>query len=110
MNIVTLGLLGEWKAERTLKKKGMRILARRYRAGRDEIDLIARDGDMLVFVEVKYRPKGQMGDGAAFVTRQKKCHIIRAACHYLAAHPSPVYRFDVVEITAAGVRHIQNAF
>ena len=110
MNQQEIGLLGEWQAARYLKKQGMRIVARRYRAAHGEIDLIARDGDALVFVEVKARPKGTLHDGARAVNADKRRHLRSAASAYLAAHPCPRVRFDVVEITAAGPRHIKNAF
>ncbi len=110
MNIGKTGLLGEWKAEKYLKKQGFRILHRRYRTPHGEIDLIAMDQNVLVFVEVKYRPSGQMGDGIAFVDKNKIRRIRYAAQHYLLRHPYDTLRFDVVEITSAGVRHIPNAF
>lgn len=105
-----VGLLGEWKAARYLKKQGMRILKRRYRTAHGEIDLIAQDGGTVVFVEVKTRPDGRIGDGAAAVGKEKKQHLRYAARHYLASHPQEQVRFDVIEITAAGLRHIKQAF
>ena len=110
MNRRDVGLLGEWRAARYLKRQGMRILKRRYRAGRNEIDLIARDGDALVFVEVKARPRGRLLDGARAVDQAKRDHLRQAAQIYLSAHPAGRVRFDVMEISAAGVRHIKNAF
>ena len=110
MNITKLGLLGEWKAELYLKKQGIRILKRRFRTPHGEIDLIGRDSSTLVFIEVKYRPAGQMGDGASAVDMQKQNRLHYAARRYLKDHPNAFVRFDVVEITAAGIRHIPNAF
>lgn len=110
MNVGEIGLLGEWQAARFLRRQGMRILAKRYRALHGEIDLIARDGDTLVFAEVKYRPKGAMGEGILAVNREKTEHIRRAASVYLQSHPCDSIRFDVIEISAAGLRHIKNAF
>lgn len=103
------GLFGEGQAARYLKKQGMRILDRRYRTAHGEIDLIARDGDTLVFVEVKNRPRGTIGEGAAAVNRDKKRHLRYAAKAYLSENPCERVRFDVVEITAAGIRHIPGA-
>lgn len=103
------GLIGEREAARFLKRQGMRILARRYRTAHGEIDLIARDGDTLVFVEVKARAKGRIDEGAQAVNREKKRHLRYAAQAYLSGHPSERVRFDVVEITAAGIRHIPDA-
>ena len=110
MNRRDAGLLGEWRAARYLKRRGMRILKWRYRAGHHEIDLIARDGDTLVFVEVKARPRGRLLDGARAVDQEKRGHLRQAAQIYLSAHPADRVRFDVMEISAAGVRHIPNAF
>lgn len=110
MNITAIGLLGEWRAERFLKKKGMRLLCRRFKTPHGEIDLVLKDGETLVFAEVKYRPAGQMGQGASAVDMQKKKNLRYAARHYLSRHTHAFFRFDVVEITAAGIRHIPNAF
>lgn len=110
MNISAIGLAGEWKAARYLKKQGMRILQKRYRAPRGEIDLIAMDGRTLVFVEVKNRPAGHMGDGLHAIDGQKRKRLRCAAQVYLSAHPAASVRFDCVEITSAGLRHIPNAF
>ena len=110
MNRQETGLLGEWRAAQYLKRHGMRILERRFRAGHDEIDLIAREGETVVFVEVKARPRGRLTDGARAVDQDKRRHLRDAAYCYLARHPAGQVRFDVVEITAAGIRHIKNAF
>ena len=111
MSIRETGLLGELRAAMYLKRQGMRIVARRYRAAHGEIDIIARDGGALVFVEVKNRPKGQLDAGLQAVNGEKRRHLRQAARQYLNNHPAqgPV-RFDVIEITAAGLRHIKNAF
>lgn len=109
MNIAKLGLLGEWKAERFLKKQGMRILHRRYQTPHGEIDLIAKDGPVLIFVEVKYRPKGHMGDGIQAIDQQKKKRLRYAARYYLQSNGQQALRFDALEITAAGIRHIPHA-
>lgn len=104
------GLLGEWRAARHARKMGMKILARRYRAARGEIDLIARDGAATVFIEVKYRPRGEIGDGLRAVHRAKQARIRAAAKVYLSSHPSDDVRFDVIEISASGARVVKNAF
>lgn len=110
MNAYWIGLKGEWRAARYLKKQGLRIEGRRYRARHGEIDLIARDGDTLVFVEVKTRQNGRMGEGAQAVTKDKRTHLRAAARQYLQSHPASQVRFDVIEITASGLRHMENAF
>ena len=106
------GLSGEQAAEAYLTGLGYRLLARRYRGGDGEIDLILRDGAALVFVEVKARPNSRPGEGFAAVTPTKQRRMTHAALRYLAeqqAFDCPV-RFDVVEISAKGLRHIPDAF
>lgn len=110
MSIWQTGLLGEMRAAQYARRQGMRILARRYRTAHGEIDLIARDGDTLVFIEVKARPTGAIGQGAAAVNGDKRRHIRSAAAYYLQSHPAASFRFDVMEISAAGLRHIKHAF
>ena len=63
MTAFSEGLLGEWRARAYLRRQGMAVLAQRYRAPHGEIDLIARDQQAIVFVEVKARPRGTMGVG-----------------------------------------------
>ncbi len=106
------GLRGEKAAEAYLTGLGMRCLARRYRAQDGEIDLIMDDGGMIVFVEVKSRPNSRAGTGLLAVTPAKQRRMTHAAMEYITCREGigkPV-RFDVVEITADGVRHVKNAF
>lgn len=105
------GLAGEAIARDYLCQKGMEPLSGRFHSPYGDIDLIMRDGDALVFVEVKLREKGRAYDGACAVNRAKQERIILTARHYLARHPTEqAARFDVVEITADGVLHIPDAF
>ncbi len=114
------GKWGERMAERHLQKQGFRILGRRVRVGRrDELDLLARDGDTLVFVEVKTRRSECMGRPIKAVDRKKRHTLSRAAIRYLGKlRKKPDYfRFDVVEVVGEpghsrpeAVRHIRNAF
>ena len=106
------GISGESQAERYLISCGMERLESRFRAEDGEIDLIMLYQGMIVFVEVKYRPNGLPGSGLMAVTPNKQRRMARAAAAYLAKREEmdlPV-RFDVVEITRAGVMHIPNAF
>ncbi|MBR4458804.1 MAG: YraN family protein [Clostridia bacterium] len=106
------GLAGEEMALRLLLAKGMTELARRFRAGDGEVDLVLADGATVVFAEVKYRPSGRRGDGLMAVTPSKQRRMTHAAQAFLIGHDltdRPV-RFDVVEITAEGALHIPNAF
>lgn len=106
------GLTGEQQAEKYLAGLGMLCLERRYRGGDGEIDLVMQDGDTLVMVEVKYRPRSRAGAGLMAVTPAKQRRMLHAAQHYLMAREqtaAPV-RFDVVEITTDGLLHLPNAF
>ena len=95
-----LGELGENLAVEALERKGYSIIARRYRTRYGEIDIVAEDGDTLVFVEVKARTDAECGDAAEAVTRRKQLKVIAMATDYLARNV-PVARpcrFDVVAI------------
>jgi putative endonuclease len=95
-----LGKIGENLACRELERRGYEILARRYRHGGAEIDVVARHGPTLVFVEVKAREDREFGDGAEAVTRYKRRRIAMAAQDYLTRNrigDCPC-RFDVVSI------------
>lgn len=108
-----VGVAGEEMAERYLNGQlGMSCLARRYRAQDGEIDLIMEDKGTVVFVEVKARPGGRAGSGFAAVGPDKQRRLAHAALNYLIEREwmaRPV-RFDVVEITSGGLRHVPNAF
>lgn len=112
------GLWGERQAEIWLKAKGYAILGRRVRIGlRDELDLVARHGEALVFVEVKTRRHEHFGRPIDAVDRQKRRALSRAAVRYLVRIKRPVYfRFDVIEVIGCdgdktpAIRHIENAF
>ena len=110
MNTLQNGTQGEDAACNYLQQLGYRILQRNYRKPCGEIDIIAQDQKTLVFVEVKSRPRGKMGEGAQAVNREKRRHLRFAAGQYLQSHPAHAVRFDVIEITAAGLRHLKNAF
>ena len=94
------GKAGEDAAIRYLCQQGYRILERNYRCRFGEIDLIARDGGTLVFIEVKTRRSRRFGPAAAAVTREKQRHLIRASQVYIArmGKAQELCRFDVVTI------------
>jgi putative endonuclease len=112
------GLWGEGQAELYLRSKGFKIIGRRMKVGlRDEIDLVAREQETLVFVEVKTRKSERYGRPFESVDRRKRHALSRAAVRYLQRLKQPVnFRFDVVEIVGGPdgelpvVRHIENAF
>jgi putative endonuclease len=95
-----LGKAGEDLACRELERRGYAIVARRYRARRGELDIIARDGATLVFVEVKAREDLRFGGGADAITPLKRWRMAQVALDYLARHhvPECPCRFDVVSI------------
>ena len=118
MNRAKIGSRGEEIAARYLKtEKGYRILARNFRCGRKELDIIARDGDTVVFVEVKMRSSTRFGFPEESVQGRKIFHIALAARHFLQSVYRESYegcRFDVVSIvqTMKGLKlvHLENAF
>jgi putative endonuclease len=106
-----LGDAGEAVAAALLERHGLRIVERNYRVKGGEIDLVARDGASVVFVEVRRRAGGQAyGGAAASVTRSKQRRLIFAARHWLQAHGDAPCRFDVVLIDGDHVEWIRAAF
>lgn len=97
------GDLGEAYAAKFLRRAGMKILLRNWRHGRDEVDIIAREGDCLVFVEVKTRAENDLRGGYAAVDTRKRRAQKRAIRAYLRAlrERPRAYRFDVVEVFLA---------
>lgn len=102
-----------------LTERGLRIIARNFRCRVGEIDLVARDGDTLVFVEVRARTPSRYASAAASVDRRKQQRLLRTAQFYLHHHPAAAQRpcrFDVVAIeprqcaTPPQVRWIRSAF
>ncbi len=105
-----LGRRGERMAARYLRRHGYRIVARNYRAEGGEIDLVAMEGETLVFVEVKLRRSLVAGAPEEAVDERKQEHLQRAAASFAArmrAQRHPM-RFDIVAIsTAAGRPQIE---
>ena len=113
------GKSGEDHAAMFLQLKGYKILERNFRVGQGEIDLIARRGDKLVFVEVKTRRGKAQGTPLEAVTPHKVKRLSAAAAVYLSGHPLDrgECRFDVVTLGPEKnflgllkVRHFENAF
>jgi putative endonuclease len=106
------GLLAEIIAALWLMLKAYRIVAWRYKTPVGEIDLIARRGNTLVFVEVKLRKTTTLAAEAIHIRNQQR--VMRAAQYYLSAHPqwqSGTIRFDAVLVTWYRLpRHIAHAF
>lgn len=114
-----LGALGERHAARLLRAQGLRLLESNFRARYGgEVDLIARDGETLVFVEVRTRTSDEVLSPLASVDARKQQHIVRAARAYLRARrltECPI-RYDIVVVLATptgavrDIRHIAGAF
>jgi len=101
-----LGRRGEALARRLLIELGLDVLVTNYRCREGEIDIVAREGDVLCFVEVKTRRRALRTRPAAAVGAHKQKRIIRAARRYLReiGHPGLTHRFDIVEIILDGNR------
>ena len=113
------GRLGERAARKHLQRQGLKFLTANYRPlkGRGEIDLVFRDGDCLVFVEVKTRSSENWFRPAAAVDRSKKELLARAGLDYLRRlrRPEVKVRFDIVEVLLGKrgveqIRHLPDAF
>jgi putative endonuclease len=93
------GARAEALAASFLARHGLAIVARNYRTRMGEIDLVARDGDTLVFVEVRQRASAAFGGAAESINAAKRARLIAAARAYLAKLPyEPACRFDAVLI------------
>lgn len=96
---IRVGAAAEQAACRYLEQQGLVLLERNYRCRAGEVDLIMRDGDQLVFVEVRSRRNRRYGGPAESVTRAKQQRLSRAAAYYLLLHPDNApCRFDVIAI------------
>lgn len=92
-----IGRDAESRAQTALTRHGLRPVARNYRCRGGEIDLIMRDGEIVVFVEVRYRSRDDFGGAIASVDQRKQQRLILAARHYLATSGwTGPCRFDVV--------------
>lgn len=110
-----LGSSGEEAAADLLRKKGYTVLDRNWRSGRNEVDLVARIGEMIVFVEVKTRASEIFGEPSEAVTRRQQGRIIKAANDYLEKKGLMFeVRFDIISIIknkkGERIEHIEDAF
>jgi len=111
------GELGERAAKKHLQKLGLKFLAANFRSERGEIDLIFRDEDCLVFIEVKTRSSEEWSHPADAVDARKKKLLSQTALDYLRLlkNPEVKFRFDIVEVLLSDgavreVRHLPNSF
>ncbi len=111
-----LGLLGEEIAARWLTRRGWRIVYRRFRNGRRDIDLVAQRDALVAFVEVKARKGDTFGDPVEAVNHRKQRELTRSARIWIDRHgrAEEHYRFDVVGVLVDDqrvlVKHVENAF
>ncbi len=111
------GNLGERAARQHLVDLGLKFLTANYQAKRGEVDLVFRDADCLVFVEVKTRSREDWTRPAAAVDRKKRQLLTKAALEYLRLlkNPQIKFRFDIVEVllqegAVREIRHLPNTF
>lgn len=118
MTTKEIGDFGEDMACSFLEKQGMTVLKRNFHARCGEIDIIAKDGDTIVFAEVKTRLSNAYGTPAEFVDFKKQEKIIKTALYYLGNGDTDM-RFDVIEVmykfsgdvmTVTKINHIKSAF
>lgn len=101
----------ERDAARFLERQGLAIVARNYRTRMGEIDLVARDGATLVFVEVRLRSNGYFGGGAESIGPGKRSRIVAAARQFLTRfREAPPCRFDVVALDGNQPTWLRGAF
>ena len=111
------GKLGERAARKHLKRAGLKFLTANFRTSRGEVDLVCRDRDCLVFVEVKTRSSEEWTRPAAAVDRERRQRLTRTALDYLRLlrNPQVKLRFDIVEVlledgAVREIRHLPNTF
>jgi putative endonuclease len=111
------GELGERAARKHLRRKGMKFLTANFRSPRGEIDLVFRDQDCLVFIEVKTRSSEEWTRPAAAVDAERRRRLTRTALDYLRLlrNPAVKIRFDIVEVLLSDgvvreIRHLPNSF
>lgn len=111
------GALGEVLAARYLRDNGFSVLSANYRTRLGEVDIIAKEGDTVLFVEVKTRSPGMIALPLESVDREKQRKLVLAASSYLRKlPPNTPTRFDVMEVylddenQCTHIRHLPNAF
>jgi len=117
MNNIELGRWGERQARLYLENKGYTIIGQNFRCSAGEIDIIAKDGEWIVFIEVKTRRSNNYGYPVEAVNSRKRMKYIQTALYYLKKHQllDKAYRFDIVEVQVGKqgnhvTNHIINAF
>ncbi len=106
------GLAAEQQAMRYLQSRGWEIAAHRFRVGHTEIDLVARRGPLVAFVEVKARRGEAFGSPLEAITGAKRREIVKAARVWVDRYgqASDIYRFDCIALTGNKLEHVEDAF
>lgn len=109
------GAVAEQAAAHFLQQQGLRLIQANYRCRYGEIDLVLKDGNTLVFAEVRMRSGNGFGGAAASIDARKQARLIHTAQHFLSSLPStPPCRFDALLMAtpdgASGIEWIKNAF
>jgi putative endonuclease len=104
------GASGEDRAADFLKSQGLKLLARNFRVRGGEIDIVCRDGDTIVFVEVRLRSGTAFGGAAASITPAKQARLVMAARHWLVRHGERPCRFDCVLLQDGRLEWLKDAF
>lgn len=110
------GIKGENVAASVLLKKGYKILQRNWRSGKHEVDIIAKESNTLIFVEVKTRVTKSFGNPLEMVSQAQRNRIIKSANHYVTEHENETLniRFDLVSVLDTGseleIEHIEDAY
>ncbi|HEV8265186.1 MAG TPA: YraN family protein [Gemmatimonadales bacterium] len=106
------GLAAEEQAMRYLQSRGWQVVTHRFRAGRIELDLVARRGCLVAFVEVKARRGEAFGSPFEAITGAKRREIVKAARVWVDrfGQPSDIYRFDCIALTGNKLEHLEDAF
>jgi len=107
-----LGKLGEDIAVKYLRKNGYQIIERNFRNKLGEIDIIAREGDVISFIEVKSRGSEQFGSGLEAIDKRKMRKLSQVALTYIKLHSleDVMCRFDVLALSDSKIDLIKNAF
>ena len=106
------GARAEALAADAMRVQGYQVLEQRFRYGHSDVDLVARRGAVVVFVEVKARADEAHGAASEAVTARKQANLVRAASVWLTRHGRPwnSIRFDVITVTNGKLEWLQDAF
>ncbi len=106
------GLAAEQAAIRYLRSRGFEVAAHRFRAGRGEIDVVARRGSLVAFVEVKTRRGDGFGSPLEAVTGPKRREIVKVARAWIDRYgrEGDIYRFDCIGLSAGRLEHLEDGF